>query len=542
MDTAILSASSDPSEPAPLPPDLRAESRAGASAARARRVAQLLAGANLALAAYAYRALLVYRPTNSLSVSAESWFFEPTDTSPLVVLALAAWLAWRRRKRLARLDAQSGPWALSALLFALGIGVFAWSKLAGAPELQGPSLLINLLAAANLLGGLPALRILWLPIGFLIFAVPLPPPLLNHVVWKFQIWTANYTGFLLQLLGQAALVSGDRIIQSDNVFAIIETCSGLRSIETLTMLAVLMVDLFHRRRWHAALLVAAAPPVAFVVNGFRALGLMFNPHADVATIHNAQGIAMLLCGVLLLYGLDGLLERWLPKPPPRTRKVVRREPGARARALAPRLAVALGVFAGVAGLSLGLSRWQLDPFPVRSAPEAIPRTLGPWHSTDLETDYLFFGKTIFVRPVHRIYTAGADQVELFAAQGSLALRGRSVFSPKAGLPGSGWIVEESRVRRVGEREVEEKVVRRGSQRRLVQHWYEGSSGLWREALRSLLALDGSPLRRKEMATVVRISTPLGARRDLAEQRLRRFAARLEEPVKEMTTPRGEASG
>ena len=50
-------------------------------------------------------------------------------------------------------------------------------------------------------------------------------------------------------------MSGDQILHSGQVFQIIETCSGLRTAETLTMLAVLMVDLFRRRGAHALILI-----------------------------------------------------------------------------------------------------------------------------------------------------------------------------------------------------------------------------------------------------------------------------------------------
>ena len=50
----------------------------------------------------------------------------------------------------------------------------------------------------------------------------------------------------------------------------------------------------------APLLLLAAPPVAFMMNGFRALTLIFNPHSDIATIHNAQGIAVLMAGLSVL--------------------------------------------------------------------------------------------------------------------------------------------------------------------------------------------------------------------------------------------------
>ena len=134
------------------------------------------------------------------------------------------------------------------------------------------SLVLACFATANLLGGRAALRIVWPPVVFLLFALPIPSPLRHALVWKFQIWTAEATGWLLYMLGVPAVVSGDRIQLANTVFAVIETCSGLRSVITLSMLAVLMVDLFRRSGLHAWLVLAFAPVLAFGTNALRCLG------------------------------------------------------------------------------------------------------------------------------------------------------------------------------------------------------------------------------------------------------------------------------
>ena len=45
-------------------------------------VVQPPTAAALALTAFAYRALLSFRPTGSITVEVEGWFLEPSDTSP----------------------------------------------------------------------------------------------------------------------------------------------------------------------------------------------------------------------------------------------------------------------------------------------------------------------------------------------------------------------------------------------------------------------------------------------------------------------------
>jgi EpsI family protein len=491
----------------------------------------VLAWVGLVATALAHRDLLRFRPRTTLAVpltsDVENWFFEPSDTSPALVLVLVLWLLWRRRGRLARTAGSKAVPGLSAGLFALGLGVFFWAVRTGTPELQALSLLFNTLGVAHAFGGVAALRIAAVPAAFLVFAVPLPAPLLNEVVWTFQIWTADYSGFLLHLLGQPAFVSGDQILQSDKAFQIIESCSGMRSIETLTMLAVLMVDLFQRRRWHAVLLLLAAPPVAFMMNGFRALTLIFNPHSDIASVHNLQGIVMLLGGVLVLYALDGLLDRLLPhRDPPAP---ARPGPGISGTA---RLRIAWGgSLAAVAGL-LGLSMlpvWTLAIPPGPQLSDQLPRELAGFQSRDVATDRIFLGQVGFSQILHREYAGAGARVDVFVARAAQRLRGRSFHSPKTLVPGSGWIVEEGERRQIGGRAVDVRVVRRGTRRLLVYHWREGTRGLRAETLRTVAAIDASPWRRSEVPVVIRLTTPIAARSgslEAAEAHLGAFLERI----------------
>ena len=74
--------------------------------------------------------------------------------------------------------------------------------------------------------------------------------------------------------------------------------------------------------------------------------------------------------------------------------------------------------------------------------------------------------------------------------------------------------------------VDARVLRSGTQRLLVYHWYMGTDGFASEVVRSLLALDASPYRRPQQGVAVRLTTDLAgperADRRRAEIRLRRF--------------------
>jgi EpsI family protein len=373
--------------------------------------------------------------------------------------------------------------------------------------------MLNLVGGGALIWGARAPRVLALPTAFLVLAMRIPTGLLNEILWKFQIWTAEYAGLLLHLIRQPATVAGDQILLPDQHFAIIETCAGLRSCESLTMLAFLMVDLFRRRGLHAGLLIGLAPLVAFAVNGFRVLTLILNPHSEIHEIHTLQGIGMLLVGLLILYGIDGGLERLLARRsrPAASRRVRLASPiGASGPAGA---LVATAALAGLVVLSATLPRWEAPARGSLAFPDSqIPKEFDSWTSTALKTDLSFLGIVRFRARVDRRYERNGRSVALFVGVGSSDPRYGSPFSPKSAYPGSGWWREEARQISLqpGAQSARVSVLRYGTggRRKLVIDWTEGTRGLADETFRFATALDNSAWKRPREGVAFRISTPL----------------------------------
>ena len=486
----------------------------------------------------------------------EYWLFVPTENAPLVVLALAGWLVYRRWPRIRALDRATGPVWLIAPSLALGIAVYLWATYTGAVHLQAFSLAFNALGLAALYWGLPGLRVLWLPIVFVLFCVPIPAPLFLALVWKLQLFTAEYTGWLLYLMREPALVSGDQILRASQGFQVIEGCSGLRSAETLTMLTIILIDLFGRRGLHALVLFSLAPLVAFGLNGLRVLTLILNPHAELLGVHTLQGVGILLAGLLTIYALDGLLERFPARPFSASAAL----PSGRTHA-AP--GAALGIPAGLlvllALVTTVVSRWgpvwqPPDPGP-RMLRAKITEALSAWKSSPSQSDWMFVGSASFGELVHRHYQVRGDrvrgeEVEVFIGTANLGPRGGSPLSPVTERPGSGWAVLETSARPVQPdgRVVKAQVLKKGGKRVLAYHWSAGALGLPRETFRALLGLDHSPFRRASTLYTARISTPLVDRppdtparaRLRAEQRLSLVYEHLEPTLRaiESVTPRG----
>ena len=341
------------------------------------------------IAALAYRGLLTFGSEADLTRELEEWFFIPTETSPLVVVLLAAWLVYRRGPRLAALQDRPPSWGVALPLLLVGTVVFAWSTLTTTPHLLAISLLFVGLGIVAIHFGAGGLRFTVLPSVLLLFAVPMPAPLLSEIVFTFQLWTADYAGWLLFAIGRTAYVSGDQILLAGDHFAVIEGCSGLRSVQTLTMVAVLLVELFGRRGLHAWVIVGLAPFVAFALNGFRVLALILNPHSEVVAIHNLQGVAILLGGLVVLYVVDGLFERFRPdaglEPLP--------EPVDAGPVDRTRVAVAGAFLVVLVALSFVLSPWPMAGRAGQPGPDDIALEQGPWKGDFRPIDLAFLGST-----------------------------------------------------------------------------------------------------------------------------------------------------
>ena len=485
-----------------------------------------IAVSSLILLAVLYGSFITSRPgsVSAVLVESEQFFFEVNEAAGLPVLILTLWLFYRRL-HLRDVLTGEGDLPSAVLVFALTIGLYAWAILTSSADLQVLALILWLVGGLLLLGGRTALRAYWVPVVFLVFAIPLSPVLLSHVLWPLQLWTAEWSGAILNLLGFESLVQGDQILRPENTFVVIETCSGVRAVVTLLMLTILLIDLFERRGIHAILLLLLAPVVALVMNLVRVITLVLNPHSDVVSIHNLQGIGMLLVGLTVIYLLDLLIERIRhrlanesefefearaePVQDSLTQSDQASSVGATRRVWSSPLWLAPGVLIVMLGIRSEAVPWQPSPVPTTLADELVLEALGDWRSRPLSPDYLFRGSVLYRSWSDRLVDVAGTPVELFVGISDLSQRRFAVFSPRLPWPGSGW-------ERILESEVEHQEdggslrrvrLKRGAKQVLSYSWYEGGKGFFIELLRHWLAMERSPFARSAPVLAIRISIP-----------------------------------
>ena len=481
------------------------------------------------LAAIAYHGLVVWDPRSHAYTPLLGFLFEASETSPQLVFAFAALLLLRRRRRLrAALGGPPSP-GWGALCIAPGVALHLWAQAVDAPDLMVFSLAFVALGAGFLLGGRSLARELAAPLAILAFAIPLPGALHNHIVFPFQLATARFAEAVLNAVGFAVVRQGDTLSFGARDFQVIETCSGLRSAQTLALLAWAWVVFFGCSVRHAALLMGAAPLIAFVTNGVRVMILVLDQSAGVEDSHATQGIAMFVVGSAGIFLVDQLLLRFGASG---VRLGSDADPPTRAPA--PRrlgwvvLTLALAGMATAALLPPGFA-----PQPLVQPAAELPREVAGWKARDGPETGHFIGTVRFVRGSSLTYERAGESVWAFLGWDDLQLRSRSMLSEKNALPGRGWETEERREIDLAPGRVRAVVVvaHRFGSRALVLYSYRGTRSVLEEALRGALALDqrGLPWARRQGVSLLRLSTHVPPGRDgvrEAEERLRGFFAEL----------------
>ena len=485
------------------------------------------------LAAYVYQPLFLPPQGQEFTAQGEEFFFEANQSAGVPVLMLAAWLFYRRSHYLDLLSVTGSALGGGGILLAT-LALYVWGTYTGAADLRLVSAPLLLAGAAMLLGGGAALRAYWVPIAFLVFALPIPPVLLSAVIFPIQLATAAFAGAVLNGIGVQSFVQGDQILRPENTFIVIETCSGVRTVVTLMMLTVLLIDLFERRGRHAALLVVLTPFVAFLTNGLRVVTLVLNPHSSIHSIHNLQGIAMLLVGLTAIYLLDGLLERLLGSRDP---SALAGDYGLASVVAIPvstqavRLVVIAGVLASLVVVDRDLPRWQPQRGIAEMPDALLARVFGEEASIKVDTDFQFTGSVRYLAHARRRVDIGGVSVDIHLGVGDEQERRFTLLSPRLAWPESGYAtLEQGDVAlEPGGPTARRMLLRRGARSLLSYSWFERRESFWREWWRQTAALDRSPFVRPEHILAIRISTPVergesGARD--AEARIRRAWARL----------------
>lgn len=229
-----------------------------------------------------------------------------------IILVVAAWLMFARRHELAAIPTKPVPW-LGWPLFLFSLAVYALGRSQDIMMLAIGSQIILLVALLLIFHGAKALRLVWFPLFFLIFMIPLPEALVAAVTAPLKSAVSAVASNILYAVGYPVGRSGVVMTVGPYQLLVADACAGLNSMFTLEALGMLYMNLMRytsvSRNVALALLLV---PTAFSANIVRVIILVlvtyhFGDEAGQGFVHGFAGMVLFMVALGMMLILDKIL-------------------------------------------------------------------------------------------------------------------------------------------------------------------------------------------------------------------------------------------
>jgi exosortase len=239
------------------------------------------------------------------------WWEDPNYSHGFIVPIFSGYLVWRRREALARV-VPAGTLAGVVVLVA-GLACLLVGDLGAENFLMRGSLIVVLCGLVLFHLGIETFRLIWFPLVYLIFMVPLPGVVFYAITFPLQQLAAQQAAGALELLGVPVLLDGNVIQLSQITLGVTEACSGIRSLISLLAGAVAWAYLMLPWGWGTVVFVAATIPITIVANAARVvatglIGQWFGVEYASGFFHEFAGWVIYLFAFACLVGVQALIH------------------------------------------------------------------------------------------------------------------------------------------------------------------------------------------------------------------------------------------
>jgi len=277
------------------------------------------------------------------------WWNDENYSHGLLIPFIVGYIVWQERERLSKT-----PTNPTALWGAIGVGMsllLLWAGVAGAELfVQRISLVLMVTSVVIYFRGFRLLRLVAVPLLLLILSIPIPQIIFNRIAFPLQLFASRcaveaMSFFNIPVLRQGNIIELMPLGSSEpKRLAVVEACSGIRSLMTLVTLAVVyayftkpkvaqtsVCDSAGRSQtevcatshwlksftfWRSLMLVVAAVPIAILTNALRVSGTGVLAHyygtrvAD-GFFHTFSGWVIYIAAAVLLFATGWVLDRFV---------------------------------------------------------------------------------------------------------------------------------------------------------------------------------------------------------------------------------------
>jgi len=231
-----------------------------------------------------------------------------------IILAVAAWLLWQRRELFQKAAAAGRPAGFMGWAWLLsGLFIYFVGRLQNIVTFEMGAIIPLLVGALAATFGWGVVRVASFPIFFLLFAVPLPGPVVDAMTAPLKQAVSWFSEQVLWAAGYPIARTGVILNVGPYQLLVADACAGLNSMFTLEALGLLYMNIVgHTSRLRNVLLAILLIPMSFTANVIRVIVLVlvtyhFGDEAGQGVIHGAAGMLLFIVALFLMFVMDSVL-------------------------------------------------------------------------------------------------------------------------------------------------------------------------------------------------------------------------------------------
>ncbi len=240
------------------------------------------------------------------------WSTDENYSHGFIIPVIAGYFIWRNWAELKELEVK--PWLPGLFVLVAGLVQLLLGWLAIEYFTMRTSMVLVLAGLVLFFFGKRIFRALSLPIGYLLFMVPLPYIIYDAMAFPLKLFVTKVSVGFLKLIGVVVLREGNIIMFPTTTLEVADACSGIRSLVSLLALAVAYAFFLELNNWQRLVVIVSAIPIAIATNASRVIvtGILaqwWGAKAAEGFFHEFAGLAVFALAMVLLVAVGGLFRR-----------------------------------------------------------------------------------------------------------------------------------------------------------------------------------------------------------------------------------------
>lgn len=250
----------------------------------------------------------------------QDWSTDENYSHGFLIVPLAAYFAYERRARLAKLPLR--PQMVWGVLLVIGsLGLLAAGTLGSEFFLTRVAFVVALAGIVLSLFGWAYLRTLAFPLAFLLLMIPIPAIIFNQIAFPLQLVASRLGEDVMSLAGVPVLREGNVIVLASTTLEVAEACSGVRSLVSLLSVGIVLGCFMDAGPAIRVALALSTIPLAIATNALRVAGTgiaahYWSPEVAQGFFHSFSGWLVFVTALVMLVGVAQLLRFLLPRSRP----------------------------------------------------------------------------------------------------------------------------------------------------------------------------------------------------------------------------------